>query len=60
MYSKNIFTPLHLKSETSAHAQFVINLLYMLLALTNILACYHWTTYIEVILVRKWGHKMKS
>ena len=31
MYSRNIFTPLGLKSETSAHAQLVITLLYILL-----------------------------
>ena len=36
MYSRNIFTPLGLKSETSAHAQLVITLLYILLR--NILA----------------------
>ena len=52
MYSKNIFTPLGLKSELSAHAQLMITLLYILLR--NILAL------ALGIPLDKWGHKMMS
>ena len=52
MYSKNIFTPLGLKSELSAHAQLVITLSYILLR--NILAL------ALGIPFDKWGHKMMS
>ena len=47
-----MFTPLGLKSETSADAQLVITLLYILLG--NILAL------ILRIPIDKWGHKMTS
>ena len=52
MYIRNISTHLGLKSETSAHTQLVITLLYILLR--NIL------TLTLRILFDKWGHKMTS
>ena len=52
MYSRNIFTPLGLKSETSTNVQLVITLLYILLR--NILAL------ALRIPLDKWGHKMTS
>ena len=52
MYSRNIFTPLGLKSETFAYAQLVITLLYVVLS--NILAL---TLRIPL---DKWGHKTTS
>ena len=45
MFSRNIFTPIYLKAETSAHAQLAITLLYILFA--NYLDMYHFETYIE-------------
>ena len=44
MFSRNIFTTLCLKSETSTQTQFVITLLYILSA--NILRWYQFETYI--------------
>ena len=55
MFSRNIFTYLCLKSETSGHAQLMSILLYMLLA--NILHGYSWKLTLRVPL-DKWGHKM--
>ena len=45
MFSSNIFKPLYLKAETSAHAQLAIPLSYILFA--NILTWYRLKTYIE-------------
>ena len=45
MLSRNIFQPLSLKAETSAHAQPAIPLLYV--AFANILTWYHLKTYTE-------------
>ena len=55
MFSRNIFTYLCLKSETSGHAQLMSILLYMLLA--NILHGCSWKLTLRVPL-DKWGHKM--
>ena len=52
MYSRSTSTPSGLKSETSAHVQLVLTLLYILLR--NILAL---TLRIPL---DKWGHKMTS
>ena len=52
MYNRNIFTSLGLKSETSAHAQLVVALLYILLR--NIFAL------TLKIPLDKLGHKMTS
>ena len=57
MFSRNIFAPLYLKAETSAHAQFAITLLNILFP--NILTWYHLETYIEDTL-EEWDHKMTS
>ena len=57
MFSRNIFTPLYLKSEISAHAQLAITFLNVLLA--NILTCYQLETYIGIPF-DKWGHRMMS
>ena len=45
MFSRNIFTSLCLNSETSAHAQLTITLLYIIFA--NILTKHQLKTYIE-------------
>ena len=45
MFNRNIFTPLYLKAETSAHVQLAITLLYTIFA--NALTWYFLETYIE-------------
>ena len=57
MFSRNIFTPLYLKPETSAHAQLAITLLYILFA--NILHGVTWKLTLRISL-EKWGHIMTS
>ena len=54
MFSRNVFIPLCLKSEVSAHAQLAITLLYILLA--NMLIGYQLETYTEDALWKMGSH----
>ena len=59
MYSRNIFIPQCLKSETSAHVQLLITILYI--PLGNILALLLLVGNLQLrIPLDKWGHKMTS